>query len=322
MPFGAQSKDLGGFSGEVMTVIQVLCPRCQSEMDPALSVCSHCGSRQYGSRHEAPWREQIRETVRRRKEMRRRQLAKREDDGRQLSIFPEATGSEEGGDAAVEEVTRRRRAEIRARVEEKMTRPSRHGKQLVMDAGEVSIPVDATTRTAELESDIDRLTPIEELAFIDHRAGESRDSQDAAEDVEPAELATGGERVLAGLIDTGFVSLTVLALLYVTTHLAGRSLFLLPSSALAALGCVAFFLSLGYFLFFWSLSGQTLGKLMTGSRVVASSGRPLGFPRSFVRLLGVLLALLPLGAGLLGLWSDRERRGWHDRLASTRVVRG
>ena len=78
----------------------------------------------------------------------------------------------------------------------------------------------------------------------------------------------------------------------------------------------------GYFLFFWALSGQTLGKLLTGSRVVDHGGRPLGLKRSVIRLGGALLSLIPLGAGLVGIWSDTDRRGWHDRLAKSKVVRG
>jgi uncharacterized RDD family membrane protein YckC len=77
----------------------------------------------------------------------------------------------------------------------------------------------------------------------------------------------------------------------------------------------------GYYLFFWGLSGQTLGKLLTGSRVVRDNGRPLGLKKAIARIVGFLLSALPLGAGFIGLWSDPQRRGWHDRLASSKVVR-
>jgi uncharacterized RDD family membrane protein YckC len=77
-----------------------------------------------------------------------------------------------------------------------------------------------------------------------------------------------------------------------------------------------------YFLFFWSLSGQTLGKLLTGSRVVDRRGGALGFGRAAMRLAAAVVAALPLGAGFIGLWTDREHRGWHDRIAGTKVIRG
>jgi uncharacterized RDD family membrane protein YckC len=139
--------------------------------------------------------------------------------------------------------------------------------------------------------------------------------------IEHFELASPGERLLAGLIDFGFLTLMLLGLAYLTTNLASQPLQALPRPALAALGCVGFLLSVGYFLFFWSLSGQTLGKLLTSSRVVDPLGQPLGFSRALVRTLGIGLSLLPLGAGFVGLWSDIGRRAWHDRLASTKVVR-
>jgi uncharacterized RDD family membrane protein YckC len=139
--------------------------------------------------------------------------------------------------------------------------------------------------------------------------------------IEHFELASAAERLLAGFIDFGFLSLLLLALVYLTTNLVGQPLRALPGPAVAALGCVGFLLVSGYFLFFWSLSGQTLGKLLTNSRVVDPLGQPLGFGRAFVRTLGMGLSILPLGAGFVGLWSDIGRRAWHDRLASTKVVR-
>ncbi|MFJ1755240.1 RDD family protein [Kitasatospora sp. NPDC088134] len=70
-------------------------------------------------------------------------------------------------------------------------------------------------------------------------------------------------------------------------------------------------------------TGQTFGKRLARVRVVAAGGsRPPGFGRSLLRWplrgLGTLLLLLGPLAALL----DRPaRRGWHDRLARTRVVR-
>jgi uncharacterized RDD family membrane protein YckC len=135
------------------------------------------------------------------------------------------------------------------------------------------------------------------------------------------ELAAPGERILSGLIDVGIVSLMLVTLLYLTSQVGGQSLRLLSSSSLAALGVIGALLTCGYFLFFWGLSGQTLGKLLTGSRVIGPDGGALGLRRAVVRGLGVVLSVLPLGAGFIGLWSDLDRRCWHDRLATTRVIR-
>ena len=149
----------------------------------------------------------------------------------------------------------------------------------------------------------------------------SRRSRIGSDTIERFELASPAERILGGFIDFGFLTLLLLGLAYLTTNLVGQPLRALPGPAVASLGCVGFLLATGYFLFFWSLSGQTLGKLLTSSRVVDPLGQPLGFGRALVRTLGMGLSILPLGAGFVGLWSDIGRRAWHDRLASTKVVR-
>ena len=42
--------------------------------------------------------------------------------------------------------------------------------------------------------------------------------------------------------------------------------------------------------------------------------------RAFRRLVGLALAVIPFGLGLLGVLTDDDRRGWWDRLAGTDVV--
>jgi uncharacterized RDD family membrane protein YckC len=188
-----------------------------------------------------------------------------------------------------------------------------------MDHYSVAEPPD----TADMSDMLDMAGP--SVATRTTRPRTSRAAQPnrkvGSDTIEHFELASPGERLLAGLIDFGFLTLMLLGLAYLTTNLASQPLQALPRPALAALGCVGFLLAVGYFLFFWSLSGQTLGKLLTSSRVVDPLGQPLGFSRAFVRTLGIGLSLLPLGAGFVGLWSDIGRRAWHDRLASTKVVR-
>lgn len=369
------------------------CPKCQSEIDPAMSVCSQCGSPRQVSQvsqvsqlsqlrmtrpemeagpsghpvqamqstyatepghvaqpaepAQSDWRQQIRETVQRRKELRKQQQAQREQVARQLTIFGEP--GDMGRSGPVSEIdnekdrVRQRRAEIRARVEQKLSQP-RNRVRAMVDAGEAAIHAGqfgqalqaqqvqqvkqayqlgrptsgAAAAAATLEVDLpdgpmapeapDEITP-------------SRRPSIGSDTIEHFQLASPAERILGGFIDFGFLTLLLLGLAYLTTNLVGQPLRALPGPAVAALGCVGFLLVTGYFLFFWSLSGQTLGKLLTSSRVVDPFGQPLGFGRAFVRTLGMGLSILPLGAGFVGLWSDIGRRAWHDRLASTKVVR-
>jgi uncharacterized RDD family membrane protein YckC len=72
---------------------------------------------------------------------------------------------------------------------------------------------------------------------------------------------------------------------------------------------------------FWSLTGQTLGQRVLRLRVVDPWGRPPRPWRAAVRVLGHGLGLAIGAMGWLWLAFDRDKRGLHDHLARTYVVR-
>jgi uncharacterized RDD family membrane protein YckC len=61
-------------------------------------------------------------------------------------------------------------------------------------------------------------------------------------------------------------------------------------------------------------TGLTLGKRLTGLRVVRLDGQPVGFPRAFARTL-LLMLVVP------AMMMDRDLRGLQDKAAGTVVVR-
>jgi uncharacterized RDD family membrane protein YckC len=77
----------------------------------------------------------------------------------------------------------------------------------------------------------------------------------------------------------------------------------------------------GYLVGFTTASGQTIGKMLAGVRVVGeTTGRvPLG--SAVLRAAATLLTIASLGIGYVPALSGGERRTLHDRLARTRVVR-
>jgi uncharacterized RDD family membrane protein YckC len=75
-----------------------------------------------------------------------------------------------------------------------------------------------------------------------------------------------------------------------------------------------------YFAGFWSVTGQTPGLRLMRLRVLAGSGEPPSFLRALVRFVGLILAIIPLGAGFLPALVDRRRRALPDFLAGTTVV--
>jgi uncharacterized RDD family membrane protein YckC len=82
----------------------------------------------------------------------------------------------------------------------------------------------------------------------------------------------------------------------------------------------AIILSPLYYVFFWSLTGQTIGQRVIGLRVVRLNGRRLGFWLSLVRWIGYQLCIFTLGIGFLWVLVDNRRMGWHDKLARTCVL--
>jgi len=76
-----------------------------------------------------------------------------------------------------------------------------------------------------------------------------------------------------------------------------------------------------YFAFFWSLGGQTPGMRLAHLRVIDHFGEPPRFVRAVVRFAALIVAIIPMFAGLLPILFDARRRGLHDFVARTFVVR-
>ena len=128
-------------------------------------------------------------------------------------------------------------------------------------------------------------------------------------------------RALALAVDVAIVQVAVLAgaaILGLVASLAGGDLKLETLGRLLAASAWAFTVA-AYFVFFWSTVGQTPAMRMMDIRVSTPDGAPPGVGRSIVRLIGLLLAIIPLFAGFLPVLVDDRRRGIHDMLAGTVV---
>ena len=75
-----------------------------------------------------------------------------------------------------------------------------------------------------------------------------------------------------------------------------------------------------YFVLFWSAAGQTPGMRLLGVRVRGPDGEGLSIGRSLLRLVGLLLAIVPMFVGFLPVLFTERRRGLPDYLAGTVVV--
>lgn len=133
-------------------------------------------------------------------------------------------------------------------------------------------------------------------------------------------------RLAAYLIDW-FVVVLVLAIIFlvgseITTlvDLGGDRNAAYAVAALTSLA--ALLVAFGYFPWFWVRSGQTPGMRLFALKVVrATDGGPVSAGVAMLRLVGYLISAAPLGLGYIWIFIDKRKRGWHDLLAGTCVIR-
>lgn len=138
---------------------------------------------------------------------------------------------------------------------------------------------------------------------------------------QPTDHAGLISRGLAVLVDLGVLNAVFFAISVVFALLVS---VLLPGDATTpalAVGVGAWLIAGGaYLTFFWALAGQTPGMRFMGIRAEANGSPELGGAVAFRRLLGTVLAAIPLGAGFLGVLFSEGRRGLPDRIARTDVL--
>jgi uncharacterized RDD family membrane protein YckC len=88
------------------------------------------------------------------------------------------------------------------------------------------------------------------------------------------------------------------------------------------LNILALFVGPVYTVLLIGLKGQTLGKMALGIVVINELGEVPGLWKAVLReIVGKLISGIALGLGYAWIGWDQEKRGWHDHIASTWVVR-
>ncbi len=137
--------------------------------------------------------------------------------------------------------------------------------------------------------------------------------------------------IYAGLVTRGLAIGLDAAILSGILLLASTLLALLISALFSvegssktvtiAFGAVAWWAAAGLYLGgFWTLAERTPGMTFFALRILDESGRRVPPRQDLRRLIGFLLAMVPLGLGFIGILLDERRRGWHDRYARTVVL--
>ena len=81
-------------------------------------------------------------------------------------------------------------------------------------------------------------------------------------------------------------------------------------------------ISILYYVLFIGLKGQTPGKMALNIQVVDARGQVPGIPRAILReVLGKLVSTVVVFLGFAWIGWDRRKRGWHDHIGGTLVIR-
>jgi uncharacterized RDD family membrane protein YckC len=128
------------------------------------------------------------------------------------------------------------------------------------------------------------------------------------------------ERMGAAAVDAALLAVLFGVVVYFASRAAQVAVpRLLPSWPFLA--AYLAFLGLAYAAYFTGTTGQTLGKIVAGLRVVDAAGHPPGFLKALVRAAMGTVGIAAAGLGAVPMFLDPAARALHDRLLKTRVVK-
>jgi uncharacterized RDD family membrane protein YckC len=140
-------------------------------------------------------------------------------------------------------------------------------------------------------------------------------------DPSKTELATFDSRAGAIVVDVLLIAL-VAGVLAMGFWLTTQSLNFITSatSSPIAYWLYRFLIFAGipiYVVVSTAMSGQTVGKQITGVIILEPDGHILNLQRSIMRMLATIVSILPLGLGFLWAIWDEKHETWHDKISKT-----
>jgi len=127
------------------------------------------------------------------------------------------------------------------------------------------------------------------------------------------------------IVTIGPTSLAMLSTLS-QSHMTGNPQFgAVPASfsfALLSGFSLSLLLPVLYFIIMWGRRGATLGKMAMGIKIVRTDGSDISYGSAFLRYIGQqLVSPIFFCLGFLWMLWDDKGQTWHDKIASTCVVR-
>lgn len=135
-------------------------------------------------------------------------------------------------------------------------------------------------------------------------------------------------RFFANLVDSFLMTVIGFGLVGLGLYLAYDSnpnasieqLFLEFDTTTWVLNGASVLIAIVYYVGCWTLGGQTVGKWLTGIKVVGDDGKSPSLAAAGIRYLGYLLNNIVFSIGFLAVAFDKRKQGWHDKMASTFVI--
>jgi uncharacterized RDD family membrane protein YckC len=131
------------------------------------------------------------------------------------------------------------------------------------------------------------------------------------------EFGSPGARLVAYLVDQ-LVQWGLTLVLILAAAILGA--IFVPLGALAFVAGLA--LLFIYFPYFWVRSGQTPGMRLMQIKVVRDAdGGPIGWGSAILRWIGYWVSAVVFYIGFIWIFIDKRKRGWHDLLGGTVVIK-
>ncbi len=138
------------------------------------------------------------------------------------------------------------------------------------------------------------------------------------------EMEKGGfwVRSIAYLIDKTVLSIVGLLFFFASRITqGGGSPFQNFFTTLILIYCAGLIIEAAYFTYFYGYTGQTIGKMICGLKVVSTEGRLIGYRRAFLRWIGYQISFYIFFLGFFWIAVDPNKQGWHDKIARTFVIK-
>jgi uncharacterized RDD family membrane protein YckC len=117
------------------------------------------------------------------------------------------------------------------------------------------------------------------------------------------------DRLVAFIIDAIILAIPAIIISVITDEQAIRQL----------LGLI---IGVAYAVYFWTSTGQTPGKSVMKLKVVHADGGNLLTPgQAVVRYVGYIISGIAIFLGFLWIIWDPKHEGWHDKIATTKVIK-